>query len=208
MSKSAMGQFFSGLVKGLGIVITGGVVIFYTVEWSRRSEAKAEAELEARLTHLKPLEDQLYAMVTGTRSPAPMQTRLSPDVVFLTVTKNRRGASQGDRYARTIDPLTLELPDTLFPATQGDVRTIVALNWSEEVVGEYEANPGMSPQDACIEKCYVEVWDMESRAPIVAESFVGGEPPKAVPANYRASAVYGDRCDKQILQYVDSLFTN
>lgn len=110
-----------------------------------------------------------------------------------------------------IDDLFFTLPTELRPKTPEEVKTIIRLEYSGTIIGNY-GELGDQVGTAHKISCTVSIIDRERNAIVGNKTFVGDEPQKAlIISKHRASGYYKqivgsfERAGNEILQYVTNL---
>jgi hypothetical protein len=98
-----------------------------------------------------------------------------------------------------IDWLFYDLPKSLRASSPEDVRTVVLLDWKENVIGQYDGG-GNAIQYAC----GVTVYDKDTKTPLAYRDFTGGPPPQTTSTS-NGSNDYGTKPTAEIVQFLQGL---
>ena len=161
---------------------------------------------ESRLAHLDAvLDDYLSVLNAASSNEKPIGTATKAKPVLVCFVGNNNNSFATNRYDKSIDFLTLDLPGDLFPTNSEEVGTIVALYWGQDFVGSYS-----NGAKAFRETCRVKIYDIDSGHLLAENQFVGGEPPASIKTssstNESRTNVFGRGCDTEVIDYVTSLF--
>jgi len=102
-----------------------------------------------------------------------------------------------DKKNGTVDPMFRSLKSDLRANTIDEVKTIIWLEWGEELVGRYTSGGG-----AYVYNCAVTVIDRQSATLLETRHFRGSQPPSS---KQGYGSAYGSKPDDDIVAYIESL---
>ena len=172
----------------LVLVIDVGFLISKRREGIQLSAARAESE---RLEEKKVADNKAAAAAAAARRAAEAKsaadsTRLSELATKLASIPGLRSAAGGrgylkgkvliiDKKEKGIDPLNSSLPETLRATSPEEVKTVVWLNWNENLVGHYEGGGS-----AYVYTCQMTIIDNTIPAIVAVKKMRGSEPPEYI----------------------------